>query len=191
MKRLFLMSAFALSLGAHSVHAIDSSDDLENVLETTLSAWVENPIVIKALRSQNAAHATLNEADILELDNQWRAEVGATDTPIQSTVMSRPISKFLVEKQLASNGIVSEVFVYDMVGLNVGQSGITSDYWQGDEAKYQETYGKGSGSIHISEVELDESTGAYLVQVSSAISDPKTGDLLGAVTFGINIGLLE
>ncbi|MEH6833623.1 MULTISPECIES: hypothetical protein [Falsihalocynthiibacter] len=191
MKRLFVTSALAFSLLAHSAQAIDTEANISGVLENTLAAWVENPTVIDALRAQNAAHATLVEADIINLDNLWRAEVGATETPIQSEVMAREISKYLIEKQLSSNGVVSEVFVFDMVGLNVGQSGLTSDYWQGDEAKYQETYGKGSGSIHTSEVELDESTGAYLVQVSSAISDPATGELLGGVTFGINIGLLE
>lgn len=191
MKRLFLSSALACSLIAHGAQALDAESNVEGVLENTLAAWVESPIVIDALRAQNAANATLTEADVIHLDDLWRAEVGATDTPIQSKIMSSDISKYLIEKQLETNGIVSEVFVFDMVGLNVGQSGLTSDYWQGDEAKYTETYGKGSGAVHTSEVELDESTGAYLVQVSSSISDPATGELLGAVTFGINIGLLE
>lgn len=191
MKRILLTSAFTLSLVAQTAHAIDTTSEITGVLENTLTEWVANPIVTEALRAQNAAHATLTEADVIELDNLWRAEVGATDTPIQSEIMSRAISKYLIEQQDSSNGIVSEVFVFDHIGLNVGQSGLTSDYWQGDEAKYQETYGKGSGAVHISEVELDESTGAYLVQVSSSISDPATGELLGGVTFGINVGLLE
>ena len=75
----------------------------------------------------------------------------------------------------------------DNRGLNVAQSVETSDYWQGDEAKWQETFGNGSGDIHISEVEFDESTGSYQSQVSMPISDPDTGELIGAITFGINV----
>ena len=75
----------------------------------------------------------------------------------------------------------------DNHGLNVAQSVETSDYWQGDEAKWQKTYGNGSGDIHISEVEFDESTGSYQSQVSMPIKDPATGELIGAITFGINV----
>jgi hypothetical protein len=64
---------------------------------------------------------------------------------------------------------------------------VTTDYWQGDEAKWQETFGDGSGATHISEVEFDDSTGAYQTQVSLPLRDPETGELIGAITFGINV----
>ena len=75
----------------------------------------------------------------------------------------------------------------DALGLNVAASAATSDYWQGDEAKWQETFGNGSGEIHISEVEFDDSTGSYQSQVSLPIRDPDTNELIGAITFGVNV----
>jgi hypothetical protein len=42
--------------------------------------------------------------------------------------------------------------------MNVGQSDVRSDCWQGDEAKWQQTYLKGADAIHIGEVEFDESS---------------------------------
>ncbi|MEO0930160.1 MAG: hypothetical protein AAFY14_05850, partial [Pseudomonadota bacterium] len=84
-------------------------------------------------------------------------------------------------------GFVTEVFVMDDKGLNVAQSVETSDYWQGDEAKWKETYQVGPDALHISDVEFDESTGFYQSQASLAIKDPESGEVIGAITFGINV----
>jgi hypothetical protein len=78
----------------------------------------------------------------------------------------------------------------DAKGLNVGQSDVTSDYWQGDEAKWQKTYGAGSGVVFVDGVEEDESTQALQSQASVTISDPETGEPIGAITVGINLDML-
>ena len=70
----------------------------------------------------------------------------------------------------------------DMKGLNVGQSDVTSDYWQGDEAKWQKTYGVGPSAVLIDEVEFDDSSQTYQSQVSIAVV---------AVTVGVNVEMLE
>ena len=69
----------------------------------------------------------------------------------------------------------------------MAQSAATSDYWQGDEAKWQQTYAAEDGALHISEVEFDDSTGFYQTQASMPIVDPATGEKIGAITFGINV----
>ena len=74
----------------------------------------------------------------------------------------------------------------DNKGLNVGQSDVTSDFWQGDEAKFQKTYMVDSNVIFIDEYEVDESTGKYQAQISLSIADPDTGDTIGAVTIGLD-----
>ena len=74
----------------------------------------------------------------------------------------------------------------DARGLNVAASGVTSDYWQGDEAKFRETFGKGPRAMHISEVEFDESSQTFQSQLSVPIVDPVTQEPLGAITVGLN-----
>jgi hypothetical protein len=39
-------------------------------------------------------------------------------------------------------------------------------------------------------VEFDESTQTYQGQISVAISDPDTGDVVGAITVGVNVDAL-
>ena len=74
----------------------------------------------------------------------------------------------------------------DAQGLNVAASDMTSDYWQGDEAKHSETYGAGPDGFHISEIEFDDSTQRYQAQVSFTLIDPATGSAIGAVTVGVD-----
>lgn len=155
--------------------------------EEQLAHWLENPDLIQAIKEQNAKNAGLTQADIDALDQDWRAQRKQEAKPLIADLLGRPSSEWLREKQAETARFVTEVFAMDNKGLNVAQSDATSDYWQGDEAKWKETYGNGSGDIHISEVEFDESTGAYQSQVSMAIRDPETGELIGAITFGVNV----
>lgn len=191
MNRIFLAAATALTLSATCVMASQSGDKIQGILSGQLAGWVKSPVVIKAIRTQNQDHAQISQADIDALDAKWRSEIGAAETPMQTKVLKNAVSQHLKRKQDAANGLVSEVFVMDTHGLNVGQSAVTSDYWQGDEAKFQDSFGEGAGGVHIGEVELDESTGDYVVQVSMTISDPDTGTPIGAVTYAINMGVLE
>jgi hypothetical protein len=160
---------------------------LEAYARDELSNWLTNPDMIAAIKAQNAQHADLSEDDVIALDQQWRAEAGAGGGPLIEKLLSDPVSNWLLAQQEATAGFVTEVFVMDNKGLNVAQSAETSDYWQGDEAKWQETYSVGPDALHISEVEFDDSTGFYQSQGSMAITDPETGEVIGAVTFGINV----
>jgi hypothetical protein len=78
----------------------------------------------------------------------------------------------------------------DDKGMNVALSDVTSDYWQGDEAKWQQTYLVGPDAVHIGDVELDESTQTYQSQVSITVVDPDTKAPIGALTFGVNVEAL-
>ena len=127
------------------------------------------------------------EDEVIAIDQQWRAEASGDGGPLMTSALENPLSLWLGEQQAATAGFVTEVFVMDYLGLNVAQSAPTSDYWQGDEAKHQKTYGVGPGALHISDIEFDDSTGFYQSQASLTISDPDTGEAIGAITFGINV----
>lgn len=155
--------------------------------ESELASWMSDPAVIAAIKAQNAEHANLTQADVDALDLEWRAEAGNDAGPLIEKLMTHPVSEWLLEKQNATAGFVTEVFIMDNKGLNVAQSEVTSDYWQGDEAKWQQTYLVGPEAMHISDVEFDDSTGFYQSQASFSITDPETGNVIGAVTFGVNV----
>ncbi|WP_439154554.1 type IV pili methyl-accepting chemotaxis transducer N-terminal domain-containing protein [Yoonia sp.] len=152
-----------------------------------LATWLVDPDLIAAVKAQNLGHADLTEDAVIALDQDWRAQAKAGGGPLIDKLINEPVSQWLLARQNATAGFVTEVFVMDNKGLNVAQSAVTSDYWQGDEAKWQETYNVGPDALHISDVEFDDSTGFYQSQASLPITDPETGDIIGAVTFGVNV----
>ena len=190
----FLRAAAVLSvllLGAPAFAEDAPVKAAEAFVKKNLIVWLNDKVVIDAIKAQNAKHASLTQADIDKLDKQWRAEVDASKKPLIDSVMKNELSAFLAKKKEETQGVVTEMFVMDDKGLNVGQSDVTSDYWQGDEAKWQKTFLVGPDAIFLDKIEKDESTQALQMQVSVSIKDPETGKTIGAVTFGINVDQLS
>jgi len=163
---------------------------IRDYIELDASTWLGDPVIIEAIKQQNLKTADLTEEEILALDKKWRAQADADAKPMIDEIMKNSLSAFLKEKQAGSAGLISEAFVMDARGLNVGQSNQTSDYWQGDEAKWQKTYLAGPDSVFIDEAEIDDSTQALQSQASVSIKDPDTGKVIGAITIGINLDSL-
>ena len=108
-----------------------------------------------------------------------------------NAVLGNELSNYLTGVKNDGRGIYTEIFVMDNKGLNVGQSDVTSDYWQGDEAKWKKTYLAGPDAVLIDEVEFDESTQTFQSQLSLSVVDPNTGETVGAVTIGVNVDMLQ
>lgn len=153
--------------------------------------WLGNPLIVRAINAQNVAYQAIDQADIDAMDKQWRSESVSGSGPMIDKMMATELSVYLQGVREDSQGLITEIFIMDNHGLNVGQSDLTSDYWQGDEAKWQKTFSQGPDILFVDNVELDESSQRYQAQVSYSISDPATGDVIGAVTIGIDAdGLL-
>lgn len=163
---------------------------VKEFISANVEAWLTDPVVVGAIKEQNAKTSGLSQAEVDKLDQDWRAQATAADKPFVNEVLARELSKFLMDKKGGSEGMITEMFVMDAKGLNVGQSDVTSDYWQGDEAKWQKTYGAGPGVVFVDGVEEDESTQALQSQASVTISDPESGEPIGAITIGINLDML-
>ena len=186
-RTLSVTAALLLATTAHAEEAY--VQPIKDYVANDVMAWLSDPVVQDAIAAQNAAHASLDEAKIIEMDNEWRAEVEASAKPLIDKTLGNPLSAFLRDKQAAAGGLITEIFVMDNKGLNVGQSDVTSDYWQGDEAKFQKSFGAGAGAVFVDEAEKDESTQTLQSQVSITISDA-SGAPVGAVTIGIDLDAL-
>lgn len=173
-----------------AIAGVDHRPVVSGLVDEKLRAEFSAPEVVEAIRAQNAAHAGLSEAQILELDQKWRAEVEAGGGPMTSGVLGGALSQRLKAAVAAHGGLIVEVFVMDNLGLNVGQADLTSDYWQGDEDKFSQSYGAGPDAVFVDEVEFDESSQSLLSQVSFTIVDPADGSAIGAVTVGVNVDAL-
>jgi len=147
-------------------------------------------IVEISVKSQNARFKELNQGQIDELDNQWKAEREAADKPLIAATLSNPLSVYLARIQGKSLGKYAEIFVMDQNGLNVGQSSVTSDFWQGDEGKFQKTFDIATDALFVDEAEWDEEAKIWRNQVSFTLVD-SANKKIGAATVELNLSELE
>ncbi len=194
-RKLFVSGVIAVTLIAGGNGAAVASDDYAESIRRDIvpqvREWLANPAVVAAIAAQNQENASLSQAQVDALDKQWRAETNAAKHPLIDRVLGNDLSGYLGQVKSDGQGIYTEIFVMDAKGLNVGQSDLTSDYWQGDEAKWQKTYLAGASSMLIDKVEFDESTQTFQSQLSLPVVDPASGAVIGAVTVGVNVDLLQ
>lgn len=160
-------------------------------LQQKVSHWVEDPLVQRAIREQNQNSSIYSQSQIDMLDNDWKREIKVGSGKLVSTVIDSDASAFLRKRMVESDGLITEIFIMDARGLNVAAAEATSDYWQGDEDKWKNTFAKGTDAIFVDKVKYDESSDRPQVQVSMTIVDPQTQAPIGAITLGVNMSKLK
>jgi hypothetical protein len=188
MLRTLLLTAVA----AVAVTGAALADDAEikakaqTFAQTEIKKWAADPDIVAAINAANTERAGDDQAKIDGLDKQWKAEVGAAAHPLIDATAANPASVKLKAICDGQGGLVTEAFVMDAKGMNVGMCDATSDYWQGDEAKWQKTFSAGPDAVFVDDVEQDESTQKFQVQTSITVVDPASGKAIGAMTVGLD-----
>ncbi|MCB1388661.1 MAG: hypothetical protein KDK12_05880 [Rhodobacteraceae bacterium] len=185
-----IVSAIMLAGAALPAWAQDYQRAMQQFYQDSVLGWARDPVLIAATRAQNGTTAHYSNAQISALDQAWQAEIGSAAQPGIEPVLHNAAADFLRRQIDASGGRITEVILMDAVGLNVAVTSVTSDMWQGDEAKFIETYGHGPGAVHYGDIEFDESTGRYQGQISFTLVDPTSGEMVGAMTVGVDAELI-
>ena len=127
----------------------------------------------------------LSQADIEQLDQQWRAADAADNNgdPLVVSVLDNSLSSGLHRFQKEFPQHV-EVFLTDQQGVSIASTNRTSDYYQADEEWWQTAYKEG---IFIGQPEYDDSSKTVAINMATAIqpdgSDQVVGILRTTVTF--------
>jgi hypothetical protein len=192
---LTVAPGLGLGLTAPEAHAQGIAPDPQRLITPAIieqtRQWLANPIVALSVEAQTAARGTVSQADIDALDTQWRAEREADDKPLISATLSSPLSSYLTRMQAGALGLYTEIFITDANGLNVGQSAITGDYWQGDEAKFTNTFPVGPDAVFIDEAEWDEGWQIWRAQLNMSIPNEAGTHAIGAATIEVNLTELQ
>lgn len=188
--RLLFTAASALALSGAVAAAEPASPDIQKLVTPEvikeMRTWIESDIVRVSIATQNKRLAKLDQSTIDTLDQQWVKERESEDKPLIAATLSNPLSVYLSRMQGRSLGLYAEIFIADQNGLNVGQSSITSDFWQGDEAKFQKTYDVGPDAVFIDEPEFDDEMKIWRGQVNFTVTDTE-GKSIGAATVELNL----
>ena len=163
---------------------MEEFDLLKRFVKTHLIPLCVNKTFAQQVAGQNAKQISLDE--IKKIDQQWKD--AEDELPIQAEKMSNDCAKEIA-KIIKKLPVLGETFVMDNQGANVGQNALTSDYWQGDEAKWKNSYKDAKGGIDVSGRKFDKSTNVVDQKVSLPIIDAQ-GKVIGAVCFGVKTEML-
>lgn len=164
---------------------------VNDALLKDIRAWLKNDIVTVSIEAQNKRLSKMTQAEIDTVDQQWVKERESEDKPLIAATLSNPLSVYLNRIQGRSLGLYAEIFVMDQNGLNVGQSSVTGDFWQGDEAKFQKTFPVAKDAVFVDDPEWDDEAKIWRVQVNFTLTDPTGNTPIGAATVEMNLTELE
>lgn len=161
--------------------AANANDRVKAFAKERLVPLCTNPTFVAAVEAQNAAGTTLDE--IKKLDEAW--STAEDELPLQTEHLGNACAKE-AGRVAGELGAVTEIFVMDNQGANVGQNTLTSDYWQGDEPKWQNAYRGGEGGVDVGDAKYDKSLNGEDQKISLPILDAQ-GKVIGAVCVGIRV----
>jgi hypothetical protein len=141
-----------------------------------------DPSVVREVKRQNAKRVPLET--LQKLDAEWTATPSLT--PLKRRMMGNACARALyLHRDRLGRGVLAEVLIMDNQGALVGATRRTSDYWQGDEAKWLQSFNGGRGGELREKPFFDDSSQSYVVQVSLPVKDGAR--VIGAVSMSLSL----
>jgi hypothetical protein len=187
---------------------------VEKYARDFLAKWSGDAKLIAAIKASTEKTKSYSFDDVNILDSQWRVAKSGADKEKKAAEILGELTKVSLEENIKKGeaiikeargndtskflqaqvdsaepkGAVVEIFVMDGWGWNVGQTGGTSDFYQGDEGKWQKTFA-GADPKEVEVLPIVEEDGIRVAQISLPIKD---GDRnIGAVTIGIDVAKVK
>ena len=145
-------------------------------------AIARDPAIHAAVVASNAVAETPDQ--IRRRDAVWIAN---PRDPLRQAIVKAPCSD-KVRELVKEDALIVEAFVMNDRGTLVCSVSETSDYWQGDERKWQQTVVEGKDAF-VEEPAFDVSTGKYGIQLSVPVTDG--AKRIGAVTLTLKLSRQE
>ena len=159
-----------------------SSRELDRLFVNSLA----DPILVAALRDQNAALSDRGEAWALEQDREWRAERDSGEGPLQRAVMDRPASRHLSEIVSASGGLIGHAFLIDSKGRIAAAPFPSFNFWQFDKPKFHYTFPLGPGGRDVSWLQNSWDGAHTVCWRAQTFVDPASREPIGVLAFEVN-----
>ena len=131
--------------------------------------------------------------DVMTIDSQWTALSPFAVPDLAADILALPGSKALQAWQHSHQGLVTEVMLVNDMGTLAAMSQLTSDYWQGDEPKFQKvienqaTQPGGDPPIYLSPIRYDKSAARFQVTASRPVLNDHGEPALGVIVIGLSI----
>ena len=177
----------AILLNKEILSSLDESI-YNNILESKELA--SDPRLIEALSKSNSDFANLENPIeyIKQQDQEWISSETNEITPFMSMIIDSSPSDILRQKsnffkESYDYDVYPEIFLTNSYGVNVAQTGKTSDYMQNDEEWWIQAKQNG---ILIEDVDYDESADVFSIDISLRMDD-ENGNFLGVMKTVVNV----
>ena len=150
-------------------------------IETSILATVSD--VRREAALSNAV--PLDAVAVRRYDEQWQQQRGVPEA--LAPLMRNAASVFLAETG-RNDQTYRELVLADRQGRLVSASGMTTDYYQGDEEWFTRAFADGvRGRLHVGGVAWDESAGTWALEISAPVEDPAGGQLAGVLKAVVDV----
>ncbi len=182
--KILACALLVLTLTAGMAFADPPPQTVYNLSKETLEAIGSDPVVVEAVKAQNAKRMTMD--DIHAMDEKWKKTQGIADYML--ALMRSELGKHLLELQDSMN-YCTNIFVMDNQGALVGMIEKLPNYWIGDRDLFKASFSQGAGAVFLGDVDYDDWILAYKCPVSVPVVDGEKA--IGVITFIINIDEFE
>jgi len=177
----------SVSLATGTLNNIDGA--IYNRIEE-FQIYSEDSEVQEVTKESNDEFEKLDDIQgyIAQKDKEWTSVPKETVTAFMQKLASNEPAKELKRRlkfyeEKYGYRVFGEVFVTNKYGVNVAQTGKTTDYSQADEQWWQMT--KKSG-LYVADVEYDKSANVYSTDIGIRIDD-ENGNFIGVIKAVLNI----
>lgn len=152
--------------------------------------YARDTLLRDALIESNIQFKDIPDIDVYiqQKDHEWRSTASNEVTPFMNEIMICNLSEEIAEKQSFYEEqygypLFGELFVTNKHGVNVAQTGKTTDYYQADEEWWQQAAKDG---LYVSAIHYDESAGIHSIDFCIRVND-NDGKMLGVIKVVYNI----
>ncbi|MCB9061900.1 MAG: hypothetical protein H6622_10290 [Halobacteriovoraceae bacterium] len=121
--------------------------------------------ILEFVKKSNLKKVSLSE--IKKIDQEW---INGGQKELKHSIQNNPIATYFKNIVQKKKHLISEIFLCDANGPVIASYPSTSDYWQGDEDKFIESFNKGKGRVYFGPLEYDESTKTNSIQISIPVA---------------------
>jgi hypothetical protein len=183
--RQTILVALIVVIGAYPAGHWLADRIFNHFAESAALAIMADPLVLDAIRQQNVALQPQTQAELDVIDKQWIEERKNPAGQLTAAMLATPVSRQLRALVAGSHGALTHAILMDNRGRNVGVADPTTDYWQGDEAKFLNTAAIGSSDVQRGDIERRHDGKGAACWLSRTIFE--AGKPIGALAVEVNL----
>ncbi len=187
--RQALLVALIVIIGGYPLGRWIADMVYEKRADSTALAIMADPQLLAAIRAQNLALSAQTQTEIDLIDRQWIEERKNPNGALTAALLAAPASRHLQALIDGSGGVLTHAILMDGKGRNTAIAAPTTDYWQGDEAKYLDTAARASTEVDRGHVEIRHDGKGRACWLSRTIFE--NGKPIGALAVEVNLDFVN